>query len=839
MDVASVCPLRVASLLWQPRPGIHVLTVIAKATYQLRPGVSPLAERQEDPNEYDNHWNDDPSRSLYAPADLAPFKPRADVVLVGHAFAPPGTTVRNLIARLVVAGIDKSIEVWPERTVMPDGALHEGPPFAKLPLRWERAAAGADNPVGLRPEPRADRGGGIILPNLYVPGLVGGEAIEPIGFGPIAPTWPSRAAKLPRSLHQLPHGWNHEPLPEGLDPSYFNVAPPDQQVERLRSDETLFLEHLHPEHPQLHTQLTPITPKITVQRGSSIEELPMNPDTLWIDTDRSQCTLTWRAQIRLERPEAAGRIRVGMSQTAPTAPSAPADAPPQQRSGAETHLLAVGQGTPVIEMEVELDEDAEGIETTLPPLRPKQPTMPFRAVSPEEVGTPPAWLPPPQTPAALPEDVGETFIVRGAVQARPVTPFQKASEPGAAPPPSAPAPVSSREAAPPALVHAAPLTDLLPPPLNPSASPAPPPLTVGQAAMNSGGGAIAVPVAPVAPEPVKPLISSVAIVDPAKDKTDPTPRIGSLAALREAGMIPGVPPSSAGAASNAAADPRRPVGEARPAAPQRPRTPIELLWHDPTFVAKIRLEPALRAALADRDKAASPKKNDKRAAVQPAPGPAGQQAPSDRDDITTILATGNPAGIEGISMAMTEAINDRGGFNPPLLLLAGDLEFPFDEVETLKATVAAVTPLAAGDKKLKETIDAVGELLKTPWLQTAGSVTERLTTQVQEAFAAGNRILPAGYLETHTERILLEQRHYQRRTLLGQVWIRALLAAPGASIRVPTYLPHSLARELPMFKRFPARMIAEVRVQADQYESHPSALRVVALGRVLGGPSRR
>jgi hypothetical protein len=31
------------------------------------------------------------------------------------------------------------------------------------------------------------------------------------------------------------------------------------------------------------------------------------------------------------------------------------------------------------------------------------------------------------------------------------------------------------------------------------------------------------------------------------------------------------------------------------------------------------------------------------------------------------------------------------------------------------------------------------------------------------------------------------------------------------------------------------RLIAEVRIQLDQYETHPHALRVAALGRVLSG----
>ncbi|HLM74979.1 MAG TPA: hypothetical protein VK459_19855, partial [Polyangiaceae bacterium] len=83
---------------------------------------------------------------------------------------------------------------------------------------------------------------------------------------------------------------------------------------------------------------------------------------------------------------------------------------------------------------------------------------------------------------------------------------------------------------------------------------------------------------------------------------------------------------------------------------------------------------------------------------------------------------------------------------------------------------------------------------------------------------------------------------YQKRTLLGQEWIRALLtpapAGAGAAEAIPTYLPERLAKELPMFQRFRARAIVEARLQLDQFEAHPSALRVVALGRVVPTPLR-
>jgi hypothetical protein len=36
-----------------------------------------------------------------------------------------------------------------------------------------------------------------------------------------------------------------------------------------------------------------------------------------------------------------------------------------------------------------------------------------------------------------------------------------------------------------------------------------------------------------------------------------------------------------------------------------------------------------------------------------------------------------------------------------------------------------------------------------------------------------------------------------------------------------------------MFQRFSAKLVAEARPALDQYEAHPSALRVVALGRLI------
>jgi hypothetical protein len=148
-----------------------------------------------------------------------------------------------------------------------------------------------------------------------------------------------------------------------------------------------------------------------------------------------------------------------------------------------------------------------------------------------------------------------------------------------------------------------------------------------------------------------------------------------------------------------------------------------------------------------------------------------------------LLAAAPTLAVDDLRRAMTNAIDDVGGFIPPYVLLAGELFFPFDELETLKATLGAVMPFVANDKKLKETVDTISELLRSPWLSGATEVADGLTAQVKAAFSEKSRGLTTGYLEKHTERMLLERKQYQRRAVSKQSCIRGLLQLPGSATR--------------------------------------------------------
>src|SRR5690349_17439189 len=134
MQIVCPPPFRVSVLLWQERPSGFAITVLWKATFQLRPGEALLAADQEALQKEDGYWGHNPMRSLRAASDLSPMKPAADVVLTGHAFAPGRVPVRSLTARLSVGEIDKSIELFGLRWFDAEHALREGAPFAQMPL---------------------------------------------------------------------------------------------------------------------------------------------------------------------------------------------------------------------------------------------------------------------------------------------------------------------------------------------------------------------------------------------------------------------------------------------------------------------------------------------------------------------------------------------------------------------------------------------------------------------------------------------------------------------------------------------------------------------------------
>jgi hypothetical protein len=330
VQVSSVPPLVVAPFVWQPRAGAFVLTILGKATYALHPGVSPLVMAPSAPLPQDLYWDDNPFGSVHTPTDFVPFKRAVDILVGGHAYAPPGEARAFLVARLAVGPVNKAVGVVGDRQWMPNGGLSEPIPFSKMPLRWERTAGGPDtwNPVGLRPSIPGQAPMFWPAPNLEPVGFRLQSPTQlgpPIGLGALAPSWPSRADHLRHHASGWKHAtWHERPLPPDVGAAYFNAAASDQQIDKLPAQFQMVLDHLHPEHPRLVTVLEDACPlAVITRRGAAPQELWMRCDTLFIDTDQGSCTLTWRASVPLARPQEDVVVRVNPTRVAATTQVAP------------------------------------------------------------------------------------------------------------------------------------------------------------------------------------------------------------------------------------------------------------------------------------------------------------------------------------------------------------------------------------------------------------------------------------------------------------------------------------------------------------------------------------
>lgn len=259
--------------------------VVAKVTFDLRPGVSPVAPMHErltlEASPYGARSN-----SLRRIQDIGPMKARADVLVVGSAYAPDGVNASGFEAYVRVAAIDKGIVVRPPSFVEPDGSVTTEPGLHATRLLHELARADeSTNPFGMDGV-TPDDSGRVPVPQIEAPVDSIGSG-EPIGLGPVPllPDWDLRPIG-PGANAALELVWDGDPMS-------LNAAARDQQLDGPLPDGlTIELVNLHASHPHLATKLETVRLVAYVPGTGSTTLLA---DTLLIDTDRNVCLVTYRA----------------------------------------------------------------------------------------------------------------------------------------------------------------------------------------------------------------------------------------------------------------------------------------------------------------------------------------------------------------------------------------------------------------------------------------------------------------------------------------------------------------------------------------------------------------
>jgi hypothetical protein len=312
----NLTPFAAEPFLLADEQGAALLTLVAKGTYDLLPrGGLGLVAEQPPVHKVPVHHGEPGVSSLRYEHEAAFGKVRADVVLLGHA-QPERGRATELDVGLRVGALRKQVRVFGDR-FWRRGArpgISDPASFERLPLVYERAFGGADdprNPVGIgflaaaapsesAPPPVADDAR---LPNLEDPAHLLRDPHDhpaPAGFGFVAPEWAPRR-QLAGTFDDAWKATRFPRLPADFDRRHLNAAPADQQVRALRGGDPVEIVNASHRGP-LHFELPRLALTASLLlRGGEPRAVPMPLDTLIVDTDAHRVHLVFRASFGIHR----------------------------------------------------------------------------------------------------------------------------------------------------------------------------------------------------------------------------------------------------------------------------------------------------------------------------------------------------------------------------------------------------------------------------------------------------------------------------------------------------------------------------------------------------------
>ncbi|MDR5745431.1 DUF2169 domain-containing protein [Caballeronia sp. LZ029] len=329
-------------------------TVVLRQSFELRNGVLTLAKDQTPLATSDIYYGEPNESSVKAESDLAPYKPRCDVIVCADAHVPGGRAVScfDVSATLVAANgkslLNRRVRVYGSREFVRKGngwVLNDPEPFVTLPMRYEHALGGQcsikhdddsmqhaacqSNPLGtgfmtqwyidaVRPDrvpaPRIEAPEASITSEHWNAWLANPDESlpPPVGLGVMGRAWAPRL----RRAGTYDERWlesQHPGLPDDFDFAYWNGAHPALQTAYLKGDETLVLTNLVPvDHPQarvnangdteLTLRLPGHLPMGWLYMNGDLTDAALNLDTLHVDLTQAvpQVVLVWRAAVSHE-----------------------------------------------------------------------------------------------------------------------------------------------------------------------------------------------------------------------------------------------------------------------------------------------------------------------------------------------------------------------------------------------------------------------------------------------------------------------------------------------------------------------------------------------------------
>lgn len=254
--------------------------------------------------------------------DFAFRKPKCDVIANGCAYAPGGKPTERVTVGIKVGSWSKVFEVFGNREWRAIGPVFTSTspePFLKMPISYDNAWGGVDrldpqdklpgsykyNPVGTgwaqtRNQRRVP---GLLLPNTQ---KVGEDIRSPFGdytpmsFGPMGRGWPGR----------IEYGGTYDDnwtknifpfLPPDFDERYYQMAPPDQQIDMPKGGEEIQLINLTGAGRVGFRLPNTALAMILFKGRERVFDGNVLPDSLLFDLENRRFSLVWRLSYRLQR----------------------------------------------------------------------------------------------------------------------------------------------------------------------------------------------------------------------------------------------------------------------------------------------------------------------------------------------------------------------------------------------------------------------------------------------------------------------------------------------------------------------------------------------------------
>lgn len=316
--------------------GAPFLSVIIKGTFKLQHGALPARPATEQLPIFTADEPYDPKQPggvLKFESDLVPFKPRTDVILVGHAYAPYGRPAKVADVEIVVGALRKKLRVFGDRAWSFPSDQADAIPyiigpaeFVKMPLTWDRAFGGIDKTSPIRPgnpplKPWCER-------NYHGRGFCASRTVAAINNTPLpniedpenlVRTWDSRPRPagcgfFPRNSRPrfdwygtFDEKWKAQRAPEmPLDFRFdaHNGADWSMQAPFLAGNEPIRLTNVRCDGGRIDSSLACLKPLLHLALESGSTEVVANLDTVVLAPDESTFYQVWRGTLGLTPPDA-------------------------------------------------------------------------------------------------------------------------------------------------------------------------------------------------------------------------------------------------------------------------------------------------------------------------------------------------------------------------------------------------------------------------------------------------------------------------------------------------------------------------------------------------------